>query len=183
MPANIHTSTRGNTLTVRVSGPLDRRIASSRFSRFLLARSRYDELIIDHTGVDEVYDAGLASFGCPPQPARQAGKRLSVVGGYKEDCIAHSATRNDEEHTPVTAAAGQAPLEPSPLVGATWAAAHACATGCPSDAAWNGQSDAARGGIGGGFARTRPWRRWLNRLAGLLSVASPDRLVGRGSGS
>jgi len=134
MPANIHTSTRGNTLRVRVSGPLDPRIASSRFSRFLLARSRYDELISDLTGVDEVYDAGLAVLWLLRSRARQAGKRLSVVGGYKEDCIPHSATSNDEEHTPVTAAAGQAPLEPSPLVGAP-GLRHACAPAVLSDAA------------------------------------------------
>lgn len=134
MPANIRTSTRGNTLTVRLSGPLDRRIASSLFSRFLLARSRYDEVVIDLAGVDEVYDAGLAALWLLRSRARQAGKRLSVVGCYQEDCIGHSATPNDEEHTRLTGAAGQAPLEPSPLVGAS-GLRHACAPAALSDAA------------------------------------------------
>jgi ABC-type transporter Mla MlaB component len=134
MPANIHTSTRGNTLTVRLSGPLDRRIASSLFSRFLLARSRYDELVIDLTGVDEVCDAGLAALWLLRSRARQAGKRLSVVDSYKEDCIAHPATPRDEEHTPVTAAAGQVPPELSPLVCAP-GLRHACAPPALSDAA------------------------------------------------
>ena len=134
MPANIHTSTRGNTLTVRVSGPLDRRIASSLFSRFLLARSRYDELVIDLTDVDEVYDAGLAALRLLRSRARQAGKRLSVVDSYKGDCIAHSATPSDEEHTPVPAAPGRTQRESSPF----WVAPglrRACAPGTLSDAA------------------------------------------------
>jgi ABC-type transporter Mla MlaB component len=134
MPANIHTSTRGNTLTVRVSGPLDRRIASSLFSRFLLARSRYDELVIDLTGVDEVYDAGLAALWLLRSRARQAGKRLYVVDSYKDACIAHSATPRDEEHPLLTGAAGQAPLEPSPTVGVP-GLRHACAPPALSDAA------------------------------------------------
>jgi ABC-type transporter Mla MlaB component len=134
VPANIHTSTRGNTLTVRVSGPLDRRIASSLFSRFLLARSRYDGLVIDLTGVDEVYDAGLAALWLLRSRARRAGKRLSVVDSYKGDCIAHSATPSDEEHTPVIATAGQSPLELSPFVGAP-GLRHACQPPALSDAA------------------------------------------------
>jgi anti-anti-sigma regulatory factor len=134
MPANIHTSTRGNTLTVRVSGPLDRRIASSLFSRFLLARSRYDELVIDLTGVDEVYDAGLAALWLLRSRARQAGKQLFVVDSYKEGCIAHSATPSDERHAPVTGVAGQAPLELSPPVGVR-GLRHACQPPALSDAA------------------------------------------------
>jgi anti-anti-sigma regulatory factor len=116
--ANIYTSTRGNTLTVRVSGPLDRRIASSLFSRFLMAKSRYDELVIDLTGVDEVYDAGLAALRLLRTRARQAGKRLAVVGCYKEGCIGHSPALNDEEQTPVPAAAGYTLRELSPFLGA-----------------------------------------------------------------
>lgn len=85
MPPNIHTSTRGSTLTVKVSGPLDRRIASSLFSRFLSAKSRYDELIVDLAGVDEVHDAGLAALRLLRTRARQAGKRLAVVGCHQED--------------------------------------------------------------------------------------------------
>ena len=85
MPPNIHTSTRGSTLTVKVSGPLNRRIASSLFSRFLSAKSRYDELIVDLAGVDEVHDAGLAALRLLRTRARQAGKRLAVVGCYQED--------------------------------------------------------------------------------------------------
>lgn len=134
MPANIHTRTRGNTLTVRVSGPLDRRIASSLFSRFLLAKSRYDELVIDLTDVDEIHDAGLAALWLLRSRARQAGKRLSVVDSYKEDRIAHSVTPNDEEHTPLPGAAGQAPLDLSPLVGEP-GLRRACAPAALSDAA------------------------------------------------
>lgn len=134
MPANIHTSTRGNTLTVRVSGPLDRRIASSLFSRFLLAKSRYDELVIDLAGVDEVYDAGLAALRLLRTRARQAGKRLAVVGCYKEDCLARSPAPNDEEHTPVTAATDHAHREPSPFLVAP-GLRRTCAPGTLSDAA------------------------------------------------
>lgn len=85
MPPNIHTITRGSTLTVKVSGPLDRRIASSLFSRFLSAKSRYDELIVDLAGVDEVHDAGLAALRLLRTRAPQAGKRLAVVGCHQED--------------------------------------------------------------------------------------------------
>ena len=134
MPANIHTNTRGNTLTVRVSGPLDRRIASSLFSRFLLAKSRYDELVIDLTGVDEVYDAGLAALRLLRTRARQAGKRLAVVGCYKEDCIARSPAPNDRERTPVPTAPSRTQRESSPF----WVAPglrRACAPGTLSDAA------------------------------------------------
>ena len=134
MPANIHTSTRGNTLTVRVSGPLDHRIASSLFSRFLLAKSRYDELVIDLTGVDEVYDAGLAALRLLRTRARQAGKRLAVVGCYKEDCIARSPAPNDRERTPVPTAPSRTQRESSPF----WVAPglrRACAPGTLSDAA------------------------------------------------
>ena len=134
MPANIHTSARGNTLTVRVSGPLDRRIASSLFSRFLLAKSRYDELVIDLTGVDEVYDAGLAALRLLRTRARQAGKRLAVVGCYKEDCIARSPAPNDRERTPVPTAPSRTQRESSPF----WVAPglrRACAPGTLSDAA------------------------------------------------
>ena len=90
MPPNIHTSTHGNTLTVRLSGPLDRRIASSLFSRFLSARSRYDDLIVDITDVDEVSDAGLAALRLLRTRARQAGKRLAVVGSYQDDRLVRS---------------------------------------------------------------------------------------------
>jgi anti-anti-sigma regulatory factor len=134
MPANVHTSTRGNTLTVRVSGPLDRRIASSLFSRFLVAKSRYDDLIVDLTEVDAVYDAGLAALRLLRKRARQAGKRLAVVGCYKQDCIAHSPAPNDEGHTPVPAAAGHTLRELSPSVGAP-GLRHACAPAALSDAA------------------------------------------------
>jgi anti-anti-sigma regulatory factor len=134
MPANIHTSTRGNTLTVRVSGPLDRRIASSLFSRFLLAKSRYDELVIDLSGVDEVYDAGLAALRLLRTRARQAGKRLAVVGCYKEDCMARSPAPNDEEHTPAPAVADHAYRESSPFLVAP-GLRPACAPGTLSDAA------------------------------------------------
>jgi anti-anti-sigma regulatory factor len=85
MPPNIHTSTQGSTLTVRLSGPLDRRIASSLFSRFLSAKSRYDDLIVDITGVDEVSDAGLAALRLLRTRARQAGKRLAVVDCHPDD--------------------------------------------------------------------------------------------------
>ena len=134
MPANIHTSTRGNTLTVRVSGPLDHRIASSLFSRFLLAKSRYDELVIDLTGVDEVYDAGLAALRLLRTRARQAGKRLAVVGCYKEACLARSPAPNDRERTPVPTAPSRTQRESSPF----WVAPglrRACAPGTLSDAA------------------------------------------------
>jgi len=134
VPANIHTSARGNTLTVRVSGPLDRRIASSLFSRFLSAKSRYDELVIDLTGVDQVYDAGLAALRLLRTRARQAGKRLAVVGCYKEDCIARSPAPNDEEHTPVPAVAGHTHRESSPFLAAP-GLRRACAPGTLSDAA------------------------------------------------
>jgi len=134
VPANIHTSTRGNTLTVRVSGPLDRRIASSLFSRFLLAKSRYDELVIDLTGVDEVYDAGLAALRLLRTRARQAGKRLAVVGCYKEDCIARSSAPNDRERTPVPTAPGRTQRESSPFLVAP-GLRRACAPGTLSDAA------------------------------------------------
>ena len=134
MPANIHTSTRGNTLTVRVSGPLDRRIASSLFSRFLLAKSRYDELVIDLAGVDEVTDAGLAALRLFRTRARQAGKRLAVVGCYKEDCIARSPAPNDEEHTSAPAAADHAHQESSLFLVAP-GLRRACAPGTLSDAA------------------------------------------------
>lgn len=90
MQANVQISTRGNTLTVKVSGPLDRRIASSLFSRSLSAKSRYDELIIDLSSVDEVYDTGLAALRLVRNRARQAGKRLALVGCFKEDYIAQS---------------------------------------------------------------------------------------------
>ena len=134
MPANIHTSTRGNTLTVRVSGPLDRRIASSLFSRFLLARSRYDELVIDLTGVDEVHGAGLAALRLFRNRARQAGKRLAVVGCYKEDITVHSPAPNDEEHTPVPVDAGHALRERCPFFGSP-GLRRACAPAALSGAA------------------------------------------------
>lgn len=107
MPANIYISTRGNTLTVRLSGPLDGRIASSLFNRFLLAKSRYDELV---------------------------GKRLAAVGCYEEGCIAHSPAPNDDEHTPVPAATGHPRRGSSPFFGAP-GQRHACAPAALSDAA------------------------------------------------
>jgi anti-anti-sigma regulatory factor len=126
MPANIHTSTRGNTLTVRVSGPLDRRIASSFFTRFLSAKSRYDELIIDLTGVDEVYDAGLAALRLLRTRAREAGKRLAVVDWHQEDVLTHSPALREGEHAaapPVVA--GNPPWAMPPY------AAYALAAGRP----------------------------------------------------
>jgi anti-anti-sigma regulatory factor len=68
-----------------LSGPLDRRIASSLFSRFLSAKSRYDDLIVDITGVSEVSDAGLAALRLLRTRARQAGKRLAVVDSHPDD--------------------------------------------------------------------------------------------------
>ena len=61
MPPNILTSHRGRTLAIRLTGPLDRRLASGLFSRFLSAQSGYDELVVDLTGIDEVHDTGLAA--------------------------------------------------------------------------------------------------------------------------
>lgn len=86
MTANIQTSACGATLTVRLTGPLDQRIASSFFNRFLAARSRFDELIVDLTGIDAVYDAGLAALRLLRTRARQAGKRLAVVRCNGEGC-------------------------------------------------------------------------------------------------
>lgn len=93
MPPNIHTSTHGSTLTVRLSGPLDRRIASSLFSRFLSAKSRYDALIVDLTEVDEVDDAGLAALRLLRTRAREAGKRLAVVDHHQDDRLLRSPVR------------------------------------------------------------------------------------------
>jgi ABC-type transporter Mla MlaB component len=114
MPANIHTSTRGNTLTVRVSGPLDHRIASSLFSRFLSAKSTYDKLIIDLTGVDEVFDAGLAALRLLRNRAREAGKRLAVVSWRREGVLAHPPALREGAYAPVPPVMAGHPLCPMP---------------------------------------------------------------------
>ena len=94
MPPNILTSHRGRTLAVRLTGPLDRRLASGLFSRLLAAQSGYDELVVDLTGVDEVHDTGLAALRLLRNRARSAGKRLTVIDAYHHDCVAgsHRAT-------------------------------------------------------------------------------------------
>jgi ABC-type transporter Mla MlaB component len=90
MPPNVLTSPRGATLNVRVTGPLDRRLASALFSRLLSAQSGYDELVIDLTGVDEVHDTGLAALRLLRNRARSAGKRLTVIDAYRHDYVAQT---------------------------------------------------------------------------------------------
>jgi ABC-type transporter Mla MlaB component len=90
MPPNILTSHRGRTLAVRLTGPLDRRLASGLFSRLLSAQSGYDELVVDLTGVDEVHDTGLAALRLLRNRARSAGKRLTVIDAYRHDSVAGS---------------------------------------------------------------------------------------------
>ena len=90
MPPNILTSHRGRILAVRLTGPLDRRLASGLFSRLLAAQSGYDELVVDLTGVDEVHDTGLAALRLLRNRARSAGKRLTVIDAYRHDCVAGS---------------------------------------------------------------------------------------------
>lgn len=98
MPPNLLTSHRGRTLAVRVTGPLDRRLASVLFSRFLSAQSGYDEVIIDLTDVDEVHDTGLAALRLLRNRARDAGKRLTIIDCSRHDC-AGQATAPRERGT------------------------------------------------------------------------------------
>lgn len=88
MPPNVLTSHRGRTLDIRVTGPLDRRLASALFSRFLSAQSGYDELVLDLTDVEEVHDTGLAALRLLRDRARSAGKRLTVIDASRHDYVA-----------------------------------------------------------------------------------------------
>jgi ABC-type transporter Mla MlaB component len=91
MPPNILTSHRGRTLDIRVTGPLDRRLASALFSRFLSAQSGYDELVLDLTDVEEVHDTGIAALRLLRNRAREAGKRLTILDCARHDCAGRAS--------------------------------------------------------------------------------------------
>jgi len=121
MPPNVLTSTRGSTLTVRLTGPLDRRLASSLFSRLLAAQSGYNDLVLDLTRVEEVHDTGLAALRLLRNRAREAGKRLTIIDCSRHDC-AGQASAPRERGTAVTPALTTYPWALAPY--GHWAELH-----------------------------------------------------------
>lgn len=99
MPPNILTSHRGRTLAVRLTGPLDRRLASAFFSRLLSAQAGYDELIVDVTAVEEVQDTGIAALRLLRHRAREAGKRLTIIDCSRHDCAGQASTPREHGTT------------------------------------------------------------------------------------